>query len=310
MKTSIAIYGFGRMGLTHHAILNQLIKHSDFTFIDVDKRLNFFARKNINAKIVTSDKSLLEPFDYSLICTPPMFHVPIIENCLKRGDNKIFAEKPFGGIQDNFEAPVNNSEKIKVGYVMRFNPIINWVKNYVKKEDVVRYEGSYFSNTIEKKPKGWRNGEYSGVCNEMGSHIIDFAVYLLGLNEPEILNKNVKSVISDVDDIVDVNLKADGVDYNFHFDWVNQDYRKPVFKLNIYLVDGTRYKIDQQKVEIIKNDELIDSISTVDVAEDVSFYLRGVDFTKQMQDLIGDQHTLASVEEAMVTRKLIKDILS
>lgn len=308
-KRNIIIYGFGRMGLTHYAILNQLLDEVNFTFVDVDKKINYFAKVNINSLIITDDKHLKEPFDYSLICTPPMFHVPIMEKCLSRGDKHIFVEKPFGGVEDDFSNVNEGKENIRVGYVMRFNPIIQWVKNNIYVGDIYKVEGSYLSNTIEKKPKAWRNGSYSGVINEMGAHIFDLAVYLFGLESPIIYKKKVQSVISDVDDIITVEATENGVNFHFHFDWINKSYRKPVFNLKLAMHDGSEIKIDQQKVEVFKGKELLKRVSTVDLVENVPFYLRGVDFTRQMQDLIGDKIRLATVDDALVTRNLIKNIL-
>ena len=36
----ILIYGFGRMGLTHYAILNNLVSKTEFYFVDPNKRSN------------------------------------------------------------------------------------------------------------------------------------------------------------------------------------------------------------------------------------------------------------------------------
>ena len=306
----IGIYGFGRMGLTHYAILNQLLDGAKFTFKDVDKRLNFFVKQNIRAKLIFNDDKLVEGFDFTLICTPPMFHISTIEKCLKRGDKNIFVEKPFGGIDDDFTEVMLHHDKIKIGYVMRFNPVIQWLKEHISTEKVVKVHGSYFSNTIEKKPKGWRNGKYSGVLNEMGAHIIDLAVYLFGLNKFHIKKKEVQSIVSDIDDIVKVDLESNNIDYHFCFDWVNRAYRKPVFDLKIFLEDGRIYVIDQQRVKIYNEDVFEKSISVVDLVEEVPFYLRGVDFTNQMRDLIGNQSTLATVDEALINRNIIKDILA
>lgn len=306
----VAIYGFGRMGLTHYAILNQLVDKIDVTFVDTDKKLSFFTKRNLDAKIVQDDSRLTEKYDYSLICTPPIFHVQIIENCLKRGDKSIFVEKPFGGVKDDFSKIEKNSKSIKIGYVMRFNPLIQWIKENISIEDVKKVKGSYLSNTIEKKPKGWRNGSYSGVTNEVGAHVIDLAVYLFGLNVPIIKEKEIQSVITDVDDIVTIEAIENEIEYEFHFDWVNKNYRKPVFYLNIVMNNGLEYKVDQQKIEVFNGNNLEESISTVDLAKTVPFYLRGIDFTRQMQDLVGDQSTLANVEDALITRNFIKNILA
>ena len=44
----------------------------------------------------------------------------------------------------------------------------------------------------------------TGVYNEMGSHIIDLIQYLIDDKELEVINSEVKSLISDIDDIVKV----------------------------------------------------------------------------------------------------------
>lgn len=299
------------MGLTHYAILNQLLDDADVTLVDLDKKVNFFAKKNVASRFQKNLDKINESFDIAVVCTPPMFHLSTVKDCIERGDKTIFVEKPFGGIKDDYSLVKKHSNKVKIGYVMRFIPVIKWVKQNIPVDQIVKFEGNYFSNTIEKKPKGWRNGSYSGVLNEMGSHIIDLAVSILAIRDFEVVDQTVTSVVSDIDDIVDFKLISNSIPCNFHFDWVNKDYRKPVFNLKISLRNGTFYKVDQQKVELYSNnDELLNKITTVDLSAPCPFYLRGVEFTGQMQDLIGDQETLATVDEALVTRKIIKEILS
>jgi predicted dehydrogenase len=305
----VIIYGFGRMGLTHYAILNQLLENGDFVFVDPDKKINFFAKRNLDARIIRSDIELNESFDFALVCTPPMFHIPILENCMNKNIPNIFVEKPFGGVSDDFSRIFNSGQHIAVGYVLRFNPIIRWVKEFIKIENVAKVRGFYFSNTIEKKPKGWRNGLYSGVTNEVGAHIIDLCVYLFGLSNPSLINKNLVSVISDVDDILIADLEENTINYHLHFDWVNKDYRKPVFKFEVTMKDGTLLKFDQQKVEHFDNGIIVNKISSVDLTHKVPYYLRGIDFTNQMLDFIGQKETITTVNEAMITRDLIKKLI-
>ncbi len=310
MNKKIIIYGFGRMGLTHYAILNQLLENAEFVFVDPDRKVNYFARRNLNARIISSDMSFNDSFEYALICTPPMFHIPILDKCIKYKIPNIFVEKPFGGINDDFSSLITSDHSVSVGYVLRFNPIVNWIKQNVETDKVEKVEGYYFSNTIEKKPRGWRNGAYSGVTNEVGAHIIDLCVYLFGLSDPILTGKNLVSVISDVDDILVADLEENSIKYHLHFDWVNKAYRKPVFKFVIYMKDGVTIKFDQQKVEQFENNILTSKYSIVDISKRVPFYLRGVEFTDQMQDLIGNKNNIASLNEALITRKIIKKLIS
>lgn len=310
MNKNVLIYGFGRMGLTHYSILNQLIDNCNFVFVDPDKKVNFFAQRNLKASIFNSDFGLNQTFDHALICTPPMFHIPILNRCLENNISNIFVEKPFGGLDDNFHFAGELQERISVGYVLRFNPIIQWVKNNIRIENIQRVEGYYFSNTIEKKPKGWRNGSYSGVTNEVGSHIIDLCIYLFGLSDPQLIEKEKISVVSDVDDIMIAELQNNSIKFYFRFDWVNKEYRKPVFKFTITLNDGSIVKFDQQKVEHILNDKVINRITSVSLAAKVPFYLRGIEFTDQMQNFITSRNIIASFDDAMLNRSLIKKLIT
>lgn len=212
----IKIYGFGRMGLTHFAILNSLT-NSKFTFVDVDWKMNLLTRKNLRANILNSDAKIILRNDFSLICTPPMFHISTLRKCLDRGDKLIFVEKPFGGPNDEIDSRILDSNNIYIGYVMRFNSIVQWIKDNVNPTDVSRIRAHYVSNTIEKKPGGWRNGSYSGVLNEMGSHIIDLCHYLFGLNDAEIINKKLQSVVSNIDDIAEFSLKTSNQEIDMYF---------------------------------------------------------------------------------------------
>ncbi len=302
----VLIYGFGRMGLTHYAILNSLLPDASFTFVDPNKVLNLISKKNIKGKFVKSDKNLKGPFDITLITTPPFIHKDLLNNSLSRGDKRVFVEKPFGGHSNfDFNAEVKN---VFIGYVLRFNPVVSWVKRSINPDDITEVKSQYLSNTIENKPKGWRNGAYSGVLNEMGSHILDLNNYLFNIQDYKILSKEKQSHISDVDDEVKFSIDSKDRVFNFYFNWVDKSIRKPIFSVEVVLKNGDVIKFDQQKVQIEK-DGKTQNISVVQLEESIPYYLRGVDFTKQMQDLLEGQHTLCNIEEALVTNNLMKEIL-
>lgn len=308
----ILIYGFGRMGLTHFSILNSLNPALDFSVVEPNKILRFILKKNINAKFYADDSTLKKAFDFTLITTPPSIHVQLLSNSLRRGDKKIFIEKPFGGYT-NIDLENNpESASIHIGYVLRFNPCIQWLKMNINSDDIKSIHGQYLSNTIEKKPTGWRNGSFSGVLNEMGSHVIDAIQYLLGNSQMEVLSSKKESLISDVDDIVEAKLRAGSdVSVSLYFNWVKKEVRKPVFSLEMEMKDGSKLFIDQQQInKFDKNGNFIEKISVTDLAIAVPFYLRGVDFTNQMRDLLGKQKIMANVNDALSVNRLMKKILN
>ena len=123
----ILIYGFGRMGLTHFSILNGLNPDIKFSVIEPNKLLRTILKKNINARFYADDSSLNEVFDITLITTPPSIHFQLMQNSLKRGDKKIFVEKPFGGFSNTNFNSISDLSSVFIGYVLRFNPCIQLV---------------------------------------------------------------------------------------------------------------------------------------------------------------------------------------
>jgi predicted dehydrogenase len=308
----ILIYGFGRMGLTHFSILNGLNPDLDFSVIEPNKILRKILQKNINAKFYADDSSLKQAFDITLITTPPSIHLQLLEKSINRGDKKIFVEKPFGGYTNTNLNNIPESNSIHIGYVLRFNPCIQWVKTNINPLDIKSIHGQYLSNTIEKKPTGWRNGSFSGVLNEMGSHVIDLIQYIVGNDQMEVLSSKKESIVSDIDDIVEATLKTkNDISISMYFNWVKKEIRKPVFGIEVQMKDGSKYSIDQQQInKYSSTGDFIEKVAVTDLAKPVPFYLRGVDFTDQMLDLLGDNKIMASINDALAVNTLMEKILN
>ena len=311
----VLIYGFGRMGLTHYSILKGLNPEINFTVVEPSKILKKLLKQNIKADFYDDDSTFNEGFDITLITTPPFIHLKLFENCIKRGDNKVFVEKPFGGFTNiNYDSSYDSSydsKNIYIGYVLRFNPCIQWVKSNIDQQNILSINGQYLSNTLVSKPVGWRNGEFSGVLNEVGSHVIDLIQYISGENQFDVIDVEKESVISDVDDIVRAKLKSkNNIFISLNFNWVKKDVRKPLFDLEIKMKNGETYSIDQQQIKYLNSEGgLINRISVTDLAETVPFYLRGIDFTKQMLDLLGKGDKMASLNDGLAVNKLMNKII-
>lgn len=306
----VLLYGFGRMGLTHYAILNGIAPNLEFSVFETNKKLVAILKKNFpNIQFYTDEAKLpKEPFDVTLITAPPFIHKELLSTAHSRGDKRIFVEKPFGGHSHHQAEELFSN--VFVGYVLRFNPCVQWVKENIPSDTIVRAKGQYLSYTLDKKPKGWRNGAFSGVLNEMGSHVIDLLNYLVGLDGHEVVRAKMESVVSDVDDIVDAKLKVGNKEVDLYFNWVKKEIRKPVFGIEMELSDGRHLFVDQQIIRISQEGKPVTQISVTDLKATVPFYLRGIDFTKQMQDLIGNTDTMCSMEEALQVNTIINDILN
>ena len=75
--------------------------------------------------------------------------------------------------------------------------------------------------------------------------------------------------------------------------------------------DGSKYSIDQQQInKYNSNGDFIEKVAVTDLSIAVPFYLRGVDFTNQMLDLLGDQKIMASLNDALAVNKTMEKILN
>ena len=178
-----------------------------------------------------------------------------------------------------FDKRVNDDPRITVGYVLRFTEIAQELKNIISAEGCVRIQLDYSSHTLTKPPKGWRNSIHGGVLNEMGSHLIDLMLYLGGEHNFKIESSLVKSVISDVDDIVSVKGTLGNINVELSLNWVNPTYRKPIWSGSIETNNRT-LQFDQQSID-----------GGFDAAN-VDYYVRGRDFSLQMKHFIENDKTI------------------
>lgn len=298
------------MGITHFAILKALNQNIKFTIVEPNFILRNLLSKNINANFQKDDSQLDTSFDLTLITTPPFIHVELLKRCIARGDDKIFIEKPFGGFSNIQTEYIYENKQIYIGYVYRFNPCVEWIKSNIHPKDIVSIKGQFLSNTLTKKPEGWRNGKFSGVLNEMGSHVIDLIQYITNEHEFNVLSVSKESVISDNDDIVKAELITNNdISVLLDFNWVKKEIRKPIFGLEIIMKDGVCYVIDQQQIKIYDDKEnLVNKISVTNINETVPFYLRGVDFTKQMDTLLKSGEKMTTIKESLAVNKLMNQI--
>ena len=179
MNNKVLIIGFGSIGQRHACVLDAvgckvfvLSQH-----VDVCKYLTF---KSLEV-------ALEQKPDYVVIANETEKHYETLDLLTKleyRG--KIFVEKPlFHSIDldiSNFKNIVN---QIYVGYVMRFHPLIQQAKEWLKSQEIYSinaYCGQYLP---ERRPNSDYRKSYSakvlggGVINDL-SHELDYLQFLAG----------------------------------------------------------------------------------------------------------------------------------
>ncbi len=333
-KVKIGIIGMGRMGITHYSIINTHPSVEIVSISDTSELILKMLKKYIpNIKTYADYKELLAAKDVDgiIVCTPSFLHHPICKMACENGIS-VFCEKPFTTdaqlayeLADMFEAKglVN-----QVGYVNRFDPVWNTVKDYLKKGvigKVAHVNAQFFSATIiaSQKKEGWRSKRENGggATYEMGAHIIDLMEYFFG--KPEKLYGSVLDYIysANVEDICSAEIAYQGgTNVSLHVDWSDFTYRKPMMKVEIMgnkgkiLADFYGYKVylrEENKEEGLPKGWTTVPMNMIPVQ--ASFYVRGVGFTNQLYtfaDAIKENKKAAgcSFREAADTQELIHSI--
>ena len=318
------------MGITHLSILSSNPKIKVTAACDPSKVVNTFFKKYFpGIKLYPGYRELINSgVDAVIISTPPHLHYEAVKEAAEKGIH-VFAEKPFtvSYAQASELASLAEQKGIinQAGYVNRFNDV------FVKAKDLVcsgvigkisTFRSEMFSNTVSKEDsgEGWRgNPETGGGClNEMASHALDLVNYIIG--KPDKITDSVLTKIHSrrVDDIVSSTLiYNNGINGKLYVNWSDPSYRKPANKFEISGTEGKMF-VDQHGLKIFMEESKSEfnlkkgwnTIYITDIFNNVPFYVRGNEFTKQLYhfaDCIEDStiKNLCTFRDAADTQEII-----
>lgn len=181
----IAQIGIGGWGKNHTRILSQLGVLS--AVCDVDKKRNKEFGEQFSVNHYDSVDSLLdsEQFDAAFVCTPTSTHSAIASQLIQ-SKKHVFVEKPMTYLseegEDLLELANKNHVILSCGYIERFNPAVEIVKDFVKSKkygDLVMLE-FHRENRMPPHIKD------VGIIYDTSVHDIDTAIWLFD-DTPEVV---------------------------------------------------------------------------------------------------------------------------
>jgi len=129
--------GVGGWGKNHTRILSQLGVLSAVCDADSQRSKEYGEKYSVNHYESLDDLLISEEFDGALVVTPTSTHTEIATKLLE-AKKHVFVEKPITYKSEDGEKLAKLAEKNKViltcGYIERFNPVVDLVKNYVKEK--------------------------------------------------------------------------------------------------------------------------------------------------------------------------------
>ncbi len=181
-KIKIGIIGAGFWGKNHARVFHELKDVEIIAICDIIKERAIEIAKNYNIQYIFTDyKELLnnKEIDAISICTPSITHGEIALEAIKK-QKDLFIEKPMTtkieeAINLKNELSKNKNETIlMVGFIERFNPVVQKAKELIDKGEIGNIILSY-SRRIGAWPE--RIGDV-GVIKDTAIHDIDLARFL------------------------------------------------------------------------------------------------------------------------------------
>lgn len=293
--------GLGRMGITHFSILNRHPQVKNAAVCDQSQTMLKIFHKYTGVSVFSDHQEMIKEadLDFVVISTPSASHAAIITDALNN-DLHVFSEKPLAMNPEEgrevFGLAAGKNLSHQVGYVNRFNEVFMEVKELIDSGvlgEVKHFSSEMYGATLVKDAKSnWRGKRKmgGGCMYEFASHCIDIALYLFGKPD-QVRGSVLQSIYStDVEDLVESTFVYDrGCVGSISVNWSDESFRKPKNIIKIFgkegriVADKHAYKIFLKKEDKARGfHKGWNTRYITDFAEPVRFYVRGNEFTRQL----------------------------
>ena len=291
MRHTVLIIGLGSIGTRHYNIIKKLKKIKKIYLLTKQKKF-----KNTISNI--EDIIKIKP-THIIISNETNKHIGYVNFIEKYMNNcSVLIEKPIFSKKENFK-PVKN--KYFVGYNLRFNPIVNYIKKLILNEKILNINifcGSYLPD--------WRKTDYSksysaskklggGVLLDL-SHEIDYVIHLFGDMKLKYcyVNKSSSLKIDTEDNVILIGKTINGSAFNISLNY----FTKIPHRYIIVDSDNITIKADLIKQELLyfKNSKTFSKKFTLE---------RNSTYSRQLTSFFGNKKNLCTFTEANNIIKLI-----
>jgi len=302
----VALIGLGKMGISHHAIINT---HPDAELVAVCDSAAYVLdvlRKYTGVRCYADFLALLdqEKPDALFIATPSRFHGEMVKAALDRNMH-VFCEKPFSLDPAEGKTLVSIAEQkrlvTQVGYHYRFVASFQEMKRLLAAGVLgqIHHIRSEVYGSVVLRPQGstWRTRreEGGGCLYDYASHAVDLVNYLVGAPDAvggSVLNKLFSRDVED--EVYSTFYYGNGMTAQVAANWSDDSYRKITAKVTVW---GTKGRItgDRQELQIYLCDAGNPSYGlnkgwnvryTTELTKDVWFYLRGEEYSAQIDHFL------------------------
>jgi predicted dehydrogenase len=241
-KLKVAVVGLGKMGLLHSSILGVIPSVEVVALCDKSFVLRRIAKKLFKHSVVVDDVEKLRDLslDCAYVTAPIPAHFPIVNDLYSKSSIcDVFVEKTLASSWNKanqlcalFEK--NNGVNM-VGYMKRFSVTFSKAKNLLDENvlgELESFKGSAYSSDFANSKRASKGLSRGGVLSDLGSHIIDLALWFFG--DFEVENAMIKSLVDEAsEDEVSFRVKRLNLTGEFDISWCKDNYRLPNFALTV-----------------------------------------------------------------------------
>ncbi|MCL5877805.1 MAG: Gfo/Idh/MocA family oxidoreductase [Candidatus Bathyarchaeota archaeon] len=320
-RLRVGVIGLGKMGVMHACLLNTFPHVTVAALCDKGTLMRKIAKKAFPNAIITGEIGRFADLDLDAVCvaTPIPVHYQIIKEVYGRGiAPNVFAEKTLtSSFRQSLElcALAENSGVNMVGYMKRFAVTFNKAKELLNEHvlgDLVSFEGYAFSSDFSEVPKGSKISEArGGVIEDLGSHVVDLAVWIFGDLTVESATANYRCTPRSEDDVTFYVNGLDGLQGKFEVSWRKSGYRMPEFGLTVHGTMGALH-VNDDELRL----ELSQSPPTRwyrhDMDDNVRFLLGGPEYYREtmhfFNSIASGAHTISDFRSALKVDFLLEQV--
>jgi predicted dehydrogenase len=230
----VAVIGFGKMGILHSAILNLLEPQCVRCVVDNSRLATFGASrlfKDIKFYRKIDEMLKKEDPDVIYVTTPVQSHYDIMSNLLGAHARNIFVEKPPTTNSTELASLISKTmtdETIMVGLQKRFALPFRHARMLVTNKVIGEVEGvvAYMRSGDITTPTRRFSSLARGVLLDLGIHLVDLLVWILGADKVE--DCRATKMQTDVDDYFEARLRTgDDVKIRMEVTWSSREHRFP-----------------------------------------------------------------------------------
>ena len=289
-ELKVAIVGLGKMGLLHASILNVIPDVEVVALCDTSSVLIRLAKKLFKKSKLVNDVNKLADLDINTIyvTTPIPSHYPILKTIFSmRLIQNIFVEKTLASnwIESNELCKLSTKfgSVNMVGYMKRFGVTFNKAKQILLEDvigNLISFTAHAYSSDFSKvKQASNKSMSRGGVLSDLGSHVIDLAMWFFGnleVNSARIDSMN----YSGSEDIAHFEVKNSKLKGQIHTSWCMDNYRMPAFGLQIKGTHGS-LNVTDYSVELDLKNKARSTWFKQDLNDTVNFLLGDSEYYRE-----------------------------